>query len=157
PPSTYLWSDTTVTPGNFYEYHIIAFNVSGYNDFAGLNATTWSASFVKNDTATQGSWDGIYGADGYNIIGDTSSYPSYAQVSVSGQSNWTWAASTNDNRALQKASNPSSRIASTWYSGSTFTVDVNLTDDQTHQVALYLVDWDSTTRAEQITITDAVN
>ena len=39
-PSEYDWSDTGLTPGNFYEYHIIAYNVSGYDDFAGVNATT---------------------------------------------------------------------------------------------------------------------
>ena len=40
PPSTYTWSDTNLTPGTYYAYHIIAYNVSGYNDFAGINATT---------------------------------------------------------------------------------------------------------------------
>jgi hypothetical protein len=40
PPSTYTWSDTNLTPSTYYAYHIIAYNVSGYNDFAGINATT---------------------------------------------------------------------------------------------------------------------
>ena len=39
-PSTYAWSDTNLTPNTYYEYHILAFNVSGNNDFAGVNATT---------------------------------------------------------------------------------------------------------------------
>ena len=39
-PSTYAWSDTNLTPNTYYEYHIVAFNVSGNNDFAGVNATT---------------------------------------------------------------------------------------------------------------------
>jgi autotransporter-associated beta strand protein len=39
-PSTYAWSDTNLTPNTYYEYHIQAFNVSGNNDFAGVNATT---------------------------------------------------------------------------------------------------------------------
>ena len=42
------------------------------------------------------------------------------------------------------------RIAACWYSpgpvGSSFSVDVNLTDGAAHQVALYLLDWDNTTR-----------
>ncbi|MGA2031633.1 MAG: fibronectin type III domain-containing protein [Thermoguttaceae bacterium] len=38
--TTYTWNDSSVLPGNFYEYHIQAFNVSGYNDFSGTNATT---------------------------------------------------------------------------------------------------------------------
>jgi hypothetical protein len=46
-PSTYEWTDgdpqnnlSPLIPGTFYEYHIIAYNISGNNDFAGLNATT---------------------------------------------------------------------------------------------------------------------
>ncbi len=44
------------------------------------------ATFLSTDTTTQGSWKGVYGADGYNIIGNASSYPSYATVTPSGQS-----------------------------------------------------------------------
>jgi hypothetical protein len=48
-----------------------------------------------------------------------------------------------------------SRIAACWYSGSSFTIDVNLTDGQTHQVALYALDWDSYgPRQEQIRVID---
>ncbi len=39
-PSTYAWSDTNLTANTYYEYHIQAYNVSGNNDFAGVNATT---------------------------------------------------------------------------------------------------------------------
>ncbi|MCS7046169.1 MAG: IPT/TIG domain-containing protein, partial [Gemmataceae bacterium] len=40
PPSRYEWTDTGLPPGAFVQYHIIAFNVSGNNDFAGVSATT---------------------------------------------------------------------------------------------------------------------
>ena len=40
PPSTYAWSDTGVQPATFYEYHIQAYNVAGYNDFTGTGTTT---------------------------------------------------------------------------------------------------------------------
>src|SRR5262249_28041534 len=69
-----------------------------------------SAAFVGTDTTTQGSWQGAYGAQGYNVVGDAVSYPSYAQVSVSGASTYVWAGSTTDVRALQKATNPADRI-----------------------------------------------
>ena len=39
-PSEYVWSDTGLTPNTYYEYHIEAVDVSGNNDFAGVNATT---------------------------------------------------------------------------------------------------------------------
>jgi hypothetical protein len=116
-----------------------------------------SASFVKADTTTQGTWQGVYGADGYNVIGATASYPSYATVTPTGQSSWTWAASTTDVRALQQSSTSTSRIAACWYAGSSFSVDVNLTDGQQHQLALYLLDWDSRGRSERVDVLDAAS
>ncbi len=102
-----------------------------------------SASFLGLDTTTQGNWSSAYGADGYNIVNDQASYPSYATVSTSGTTAWTWATSTTDIRGLEKADVPTDRIAGTWYTYSSFTMDVNLTDGQAHQVSIYAVDWDA--------------
>jgi hypothetical protein len=61
-------------------------------------------------------------------------------------------------RDLQTATGASTRIASNYNSfGHSFTINVNLTDGNTHRVALYLLDWDTFSRAESITITDAVS
>jgi hypothetical protein len=49
-----------------------------------------------------------------------------------------------------------SRVAAAWYSATTFTVDVNLTDGQTHDIALYFLDWRSDARGEEVTVTNAV-
>src|SRR4029077_2085532 len=38
-----------------------------------------------------------------------------------------------------------------------FGIDVNLTDGLTHQVAVYAVDWDSSSRAERIDVVDAIS
>jgi hypothetical protein len=121
--------------------------------FGGPAAT---ASFVKTDTTTQGTWKGIYGADGQTINGDTTSYPAYAQVNFSGLNPFIWASSTTDVRAVEKVS-ASDRIASGWYTLSNMSVDVNLTDGNSHQVALYALDLDTTTRAERIDVLDAVS
>src|SRR5439155_776025 len=56
----------------------------------GSGGGSGSASFVKSDPATQGNWVGTYGADGYNVINYATSYPSYASVTPSGQSSYTW-------------------------------------------------------------------
>jgi hypothetical protein len=96
----------------------------------------------------------VYGTDGYHVINDTVSYPAYATVTPSGQAAWTWASSTSDGRALQKAVGPD-RIAATWY-GGVFSIDVNVTDGGTHQVAVYAVDWDGGGRSETIEMRDAV-
>src|SRR5581483_8076126 len=116
-----------------------------------------SAAFVKTDVSTQGTWQGAYGGDGYNVI-DASApgYPSYATVTPAGNSDYTWVASTADLRALQKPAAPGDRIAAAWYSTTTFTVDVNLTGGA-NQVALYLLDWDSNGRSERVDVLDAAS
>jgi len=73
---------------------------------------------------------------------------------VAGYSSYTWASSTGDVRGLQKAL-ASDRIAATWYADSMFSIDLDLTDGLTHQIALYCVDWDTNARIETLDIVDA--
>lgn len=113
-----------------------------------------AASYVRTDTTTQGTWVGTYGADGYALFNGATSYPSYAQVTASGQQSWTWANSTADLRALQAGPGSPTRMASCLYSGNTFSLDVNLTDGRSHQVALYMLDWDSTSRVQTVQVTN---
>jgi tetratricopeptide (TPR) repeat protein len=116
-----------------------------------------SATFVQTDTATHGNWKGSYGQDGYVIANDLTKLPSYADVTFGSTRTYTWAASTNDVRALLKGSSTTDRIASTYYttSGNLFTIDVNVTDGQTHQLAVYTLDYDNVGRAETVSILDA--
>ena len=122
-----------------------------------------SAVYLNTDSGTQGNWKGIYGADGFSLSGDKTAYPSYASVAMTGNLNYTWLTSTTDPRAPVKASS-SDRVASCWYSsgtkiGNNFVIDVNLTDGQSHSVALYAVDWDSFAgpRSEKVEILDATS
>ncbi len=112
-----------------------------------------SASFVKTDTSTQGNWIGVYGSNGSDVIADLANLPSYATVTASGNLSWTWSTTTSDKRALQ---NPGGigRIAACWYSSTSFTVNVDMTDGQSHVLSLYALDWDSRGRSEQIQISD---
>ena len=114
-----------------------------------------TATFVTRDNTTKGNWQGAYGSDGYVVIQDQTSNPSYVTPGPSGQNDVYWTNSTNDVRALQKASNPSDRIAGVWYSSTSFTVDLNITDSNTHKLALYGVDWDRLNRSENVEILDA--
>jgi Chondroitinase B len=123
--------------------------------FFGGGAATGSAAFLRTDTTTQGSWKSAYGKDGAAILGDSISYPSYVTVTPAGHAAWTWAASTSDGRALAKRASPTDRIASCWYSSSAFTLDLNFTDGQTHQVALYALDWDADGRTQTFDVLDA--
>ncbi len=124
------------------------------------------ASFVKTDATTQGSWKGVYGSQGNDIALDTSvtspPLPSYATVTVTNAGLHTWNGATALPPALQKSAMGSTdRIASTWYSaggvGSSFSMDVHLTDGLSHQVAFYVLDWDNKSRSETISVTDDSN
>jgi hypothetical protein len=113
------------------------------------------ASFSQADAQTQGTWKGVYGADGFSIANDVNSYPAYAQVALSGQQSTTWAASTSDVRALQKgAPAATDRIAATWLSNSNFNIDLNLLDGNWHRVGFYCLDWDAQNRTERFDIID---
>src|SRR6202035_5248732 len=68
---------------------------------------------------------------------------------------YTWASSTTDVRALYTSATSTSRIAATWFNNSSFLIDMVFSDGQQHQVALYCLDWDSTTRSEAVTVQEA--
>ncbi len=156
------------TASNFSGGLYLTFTVSGNVTFrltnlaSGKNAvlsglffggTTATAGFLAADTTSQGTWQGQYGADGYNIIGGPVSYPSYVQVTPVGNSSWTWGSSSTDVRDLQVPGS-SSRLAACWQGvpgvGNTFSVGLNFTDSQTHRVALYFLDWDNAGRSELV-------
>jgi hypothetical protein len=116
-------------------------------------SVTGQAIYGGTDTTTQGSWQKSYGADGYSLAGGPQSLPSYdPSFTVSNAASYTWAKSTSDPRALQTGG---TGLAACWVAGGTFSFDVALTDGNTHQVAVYALDWDSTARGETITVVDA--
>lgn len=132
-----------------------AANDGGGNINIPLTGSGAPVVFQKTDNKTQGAWTGVYGGDGALIASDLSNPPAYATVSITGDKTYTWASATSDVRALQTSAESASRIASTYYSSSDFDINVNLTDGNTHRIALYLLDWDSTARSETVTILDA--
>jgi hypothetical protein len=110
-------------------------------------AATATATSIGQDATTQRNRMGTYGGQGDDVIDGPSSLPGYAGVTPSGQANCVWFSSTTDPRALQ-TSGGSSRIAACWYTPATFTtssfsVGVDLSDGQVHDLELYFVDWDS--------------
>ena len=112
-----------------------------------------SATYVGKDTATQGNWMGKYGKEGDDVINDSTNYPAYATVTPTGQTSYTWAGSTNDSRALERPAG--GRIAATWFSNTSETIDINLTDNKAHNISIYALDWDNASRSEQVQLFDA--
>lgn len=131
---------------------LLAISILLFVGAARTEAQSASATFLGIDTVSQGNWQSKYGADGYSIASSVQTLPSYAAFAPLNASNWTWAATTADMRGLETVSG---RTATTWYSSSTFSLDINVTDQNLHQVALYAVDWDGRNRSEIIHIVDA--
>ncbi len=138
-------TDVDLATNTFTDNHTTV-NVTG--------GSTGTASFVQKDTATKGNWIGPYGNQGYDIEGFAADLPSYATVGISGASTYVWASSTTDARALEDPPSGSGRSAQTWF-GTNFTFDINLTDGQEHDVALYAVDWPNIGRQEEFQVIDA--
>ena len=63
-----------------------------------------SKAFVSVNTTTQGSWEGVYGNDGYDIVGDQADLPSYAEVTTTNATPHVWNGSTTDVRAWRSRS-----------------------------------------------------
>jgi hypothetical protein len=134
---------------------VTATSASGPFGTATVNLTAGAvANFVTLDTATQGTWRGTYGADGHFIAQDSTTVPSYAAFSISGDSLFTWAPTTTDPRALENGAN-TGRLAACAFTYSSLTFDVNFTDGNAHPFELYALDWDSKGRSEAIQIVDA--
>ena len=119
-------------------------------------ASNASANFVTSDSTTSGNWTGVYGADGYSIISQAVSLPSYVTMSTSTAQSYQWAiAGQADGRGLQSAPGSSLHEAGTLYAASSFSVDLDFTDGQTHQVAFYLLDYDRQGRVETVQVTNS--
>jgi ELWxxDGT repeat protein len=106
-------------------------------------ASASSATFVKTDGTTFGTWTGTYGGDGYSVVGGDTRLPAYASLDTSNAQYWQWASSSQaDYRAPQISLGGSLHEAACDFSGTSFTIDLNLAPGQSHQVALYLLDND---------------
>lgn len=149
--TTYI--DGNLSSGNYY-YVVCSVNAVGEgiisNEITAMvQPSPTQVTFIKQDDVTHGSWKGVYGKDGYQIIGDSTAYPGFVQVSPSNNSYWAWENSTTKPEGLQKASSATDRIGACFYSFSQINVDVTFNDDKTHQMALYVVDWFGTAKRKQ--------
>jgi hypothetical protein len=117
-----------------------------------------TAVFIKTDLTTQGTWKGVYGADGYMIAADATKQPAYGTTSrTAWEVKWNGNGQTSDVRAPQRVDGgPNDRIAGQWGSNDkTYDIDCNLTDNAIHQVSLYGLDWDLNGRTQDIQVLDA--
>ena len=131
----------------------------------------YAARFVKLDTATSGSWGGVYGRDGYVLSNydlegrDKMSWPSYVTsleyfraFPKSGLPDAkTWATATSDTRALSPDRSNAGPRNATGFSNSdqTMTLTIGIKGAQPYHVALYFVDWEADGRRMAVEMFDA--
>ena len=111
-------------------------------------------SFLKQDATTQGTWIGTYGTQGYDVIGGATSLPSYATVTPSGESTYTWTTSTTDPRACRSPAAPAASPPSGTPPPASRWTSTSPTARQ-HDLELYFDRLGQPGRAEQVQITNA--
>jgi len=153
------FTDTGLSASATYYYKLVAVNAVG-GSFASTEASgtvaSVDAAFVKVDTTTQGNWKGVYGVDGWNVIGDGfTATPGYATITPGTHGSGIWAASSLSPAALQAPENVGEvRLAGVWYQTTSWTINLNIAGGP-NQVALYLLDYLNAGYTETITIKDA--
>lgn len=111
--------------------------------------------FRRLDAATQGSWKGVYGGEGHQIVGAAASLPAYVVPAAAGAATHVWAASTSNVRALQQPGASTDRIAGVWYAANQFVIDLPFAGGTTRQLAAYFLDWDQVGRTQTVEILNA--
>ena len=106
------------------------------------------------DSETKGRWKPHYGADGYVFPNGATNLPPYALIGNGDASLTTYLPTSQDDRSLGQPDSPARYLAG-WSSTTNFTMDLNLTDNNNHQVAFYFWDWNHSNRTQLVEILDA--
>jgi hypothetical protein len=130
----------------------VAFSSSGLLSTNDLDGELTVLAPTSGSSATN--WVGSFGVDGYDLAGwngqsDASDLHN-ASVSLVQGNRYTWAANTNDTRALPGADG--SRNASTYYDYNQIQVKLTFHAAYTGNLRLYAVDWDSGARRESLAV-----
>lgn len=116
---------------------------------AALGARAQTATFIETDTTTTyAQASSVYGSDGNLVAMQPAMLPSYvaAPINVSSPT-WLW----------NYSSSPVLNINNLpcWYTNGTITIPVQITDGQTHRIAVYVTDDDNNGRTEVVAIASA--
>lgn len=110
--------------------------------------------FFRTDSSTSGNWLPHYGIEGYVLPGTATNMPPFASLNDGGTPALFYLTNSTDTNALQLPSGVD-RFLSGWSSSTNFTIDLNLTDGQNHQVGLYFWDWNNSGRVQSVDVVDA--
>ena len=108
-----------------------------------------SAMFLGQKThAPPGDWRGQFGVEGFQVVGDTGSFPAVTSLQLQQGFEYVWQNPATADTALQK-SQGTERVAACWAAADTLSLDLSLAGGQPQQLTLYLLDWDTANRRSQ--------
>jgi hypothetical protein len=110
--------------------------------------------FFRTDLDSRGNWKPRYGIEGYVLPTDSTNLPAFATLSGNGATVISYLTSSSDPNSLQQ-SRDGGRVLSGWSSPTNFTMDLNLSDGQNHEVAFYFWDWNNAGRVQRVDLVDA--
>jgi subtilisin len=172
------YTDSSVSNGTTYYYQVAATNALG----TGARSTEKSATPMAPtptpspsptpsptptpiptpapipwEQAPQGDWVGVYGADGYALLGwnstsDIVSMPN-ASLTLDQGSRYSWSSNTTALRALENPTQ-TQRRATQWFHSSSVRLHLTFPNGYSGILHLYAIDWDGTTRRETIYVDD---
>jgi hypothetical protein len=113
-----------------------------------------STFFSRTELSTRGNWLPHFGIEGYLLPGTSTNMPPFATLDDGGTPVMSYLTNSPDTNALQQPGG-GGRFLAGWSSPTNFTIDLNLTDGQNHQVALYFWDWNNAGRSQSVDVVDA--
>jgi len=152
--STTTFTDSGLIPSTTYFYRVLASNGTGISAPSNVASATTSAG-LSYSQSPQGSWVGVYGADGYALLGwnggDLVSMPKCILVVDQG-SRYVW----NNVTGVQALQSPdtSTRQAATIYDANQVRIHLTFSTAYTGTIHLYALDGDGLGRRETITVDD---
>ncbi len=117
-------------------------------------APTGDVSLHQSNNTTGGKWTSRYGSQGAYIIGESTAAPAFVSIAASGKTDVIEKSSTTNAAALQLQGNLARGIVGYWSSTTSFDVDLNFNDGQTHRTTLYFLDWKKRNRQTRVQVSD---
>ena len=118
-----------------------------------------SARFIKSESTTRGTWNGVYGSQGYIVAepnnSGTASLPSWLSWAIAGNSNADQSGfynSTSDEPDLPGS--PGSKFTTVWYSLTNFIVGLTSSPTHSYLMSTYMADTGSFQRVQTVQIED---
>ena len=158
------YTDTDVSNGTTYYYQVAALNALGTgprsNEVSAAPTAptpTPAPTPLPWDQAPQGDWVGVYGADGYALLGwnstsDLVNLPQAALTLDQGR-RARWNTSTTSLRALEDPTQ-TTRRATQWVDNTSLRLHLTFSSAYSGTLHLYAVDWDGTSRRQTVYVDD---